>query len=236
MNKSRKAFKMDYIAPVSLWLVVCEYDLPEGHVVEAASVGCNFHDSRLEHHCESGPILFTSRIHAGVYAHVANSQGAQNNMHTKGDWRVIPLLDFNLRELVRVKGGTVRCMLSFAMTMSESGALIVANGAPRVLCAVHSFSIADNVTDNIVFSFEKPLKTVLNEWAAMGLSAFEDELGEFDGRDPAAIAQAVERAITQAPITAPGFDSGACGVYSPVRGRWFVAADCKVFAIERTLH
>lgn len=68
---------MEYIAPVSLWLVVCEYDLPEGHVVEAASVACDFHDSRLEHHCESGPILFTSRIHAEVYAHVANTQGAQ---------------------------------------------------------------------------------------------------------------------------------------------------------------
>jgi hypothetical protein len=231
------SYENDYLSPVSLWLVACEYELPGGHITEAASAGCGSHDPSDAHHCESGPILFASRIHAEVYSHFLNKHGVENSAHIKGDWRVIPLLDFNLRELARVKGGTVRCMLTFAMTMSFLGALIVASGAPKVLFTARVFPFGEDVPERIVFSFDKPMKLVLEEWAAMGLPAFDDELREFDRRDPAAISQAVERAIAQTSINNdPSFDIGACGVYSPTQERWVVALDCRVFAREGTVH
>jgi hypothetical protein len=227
-----KTHKTDYLAPVSLWLVIRDHP---GNVIEAAATGCGSHDHGQGVDCGSGPILFTSRIHAEVYAHV------RNTYHLEGDtdgWRVVSLLDYNLREHVRVRGGTLRCMIAFGFSTNESGALLVKFGSLSVLNTMETFSIDNEETGKIVFSFVKPLEPVLAEWAAMGLHAFNDELRELDSRDEAGIAQAVTHAIAQTGIEHAGFASRSWGVYCPVRARWFVAEGFKVFASEQpqTLH
>jgi len=222
--------KTDYLAPVSLGVVVRDHP---GNAIEAAVTGCGSHDHASEHDCGSGPVLFASRIPAEVYAYFRSKHETNDGT---SDWHVIPLLDYDLRELIRVKGGSVRCMIAFGMTMSKDGALLGKDGTPTVLYTVRAFAIEEEEVGKVVFSFEKPFEPILEEWAAMGLHSFEDTLRELDAYSASASADVFKQAIAQSRVEDTDLESIAWGVYCPVRARWFVTTGLKVFASERTLH
>jgi hypothetical protein len=135
--------KAEYIAPVSLLLVVRKRFLTAGEVfIEPAWVG----SSATE---EQGPVLFASRLLAGAYAHI------RNTYHGPGDsnnWRAIPLSDFDLLGHAKGISGKLNCMMAFGFTMTDSGSMIVKTGAPRIRYAPLSFTLPAEI-EAITFSF-----------------------------------------------------------------------------------
>jgi hypothetical protein len=222
-----RAHLTDYLAPVSLWVVIRRHEV---NVIEAAITGCkgNHEEVNHAHECTAGPIIFPSRVHAEIYAHFRNAHAASYE-----GWHLMALEDYGLREHIRVRGGSMPFMLAIGFSTSKAGALLLPYFSPSVLSAVHRCATKPG-TGNII-SFKNVMENVLKEWASIGLHSFEDKLQEFDSLDSASRERVVARAIARTSVERSHVANPHWGVYCPIRERWFVEEELKVFAKESAL-
>jgi hypothetical protein len=226
---STRTHTTDYLAPVSMWVVIRKHAPNE---VEAAVTGCDgdHEEANNPHECTAGPVIFPSRIHAELYAHFRNAHEARGDQ-----WHPVGLEDYDLRAHIGMRGGRMPCMFAIGFSMSKTGALLMPHGVPSVLCTARWYTVEPDA-GNIVFSFRKIMAPILEEWASIGLRSLEDDLHDLDSRDPDGIARAVSRAVAKTSVESSPVDHVHWGVYCPVREQWFIEHELKAFAGERSLH
>jgi hypothetical protein len=202
--------KTEYISPVSLWLVVRKRYKSTGLFIEPAWVGCE--DAK-------GPVIFTSRILAAVYADMRNKfyqQGDSNN------WRIIPLQEFDLLKHARDCGGELWCMMTFGLVMEDATSIIVATGAPRVRYVPFHFQPPTD-TDDITFLFNQwVFEFIRDEFKSIGLPTHEARLEAVDEMDDATFTQTLKNAIERVNVCRKPTkrDSSFWGAYCPNVGMW----------------
>lgn len=97
--------KTQYIAPMSLWLVVRKRFLDTGLFIEPAWVGSGE---------KWGPVVFVSRVLAESYANLRNKYHGPDDSDT---WKVVALQDFDLLDHARGVDGPLYCMMAFGFSM-----------------------------------------------------------------------------------------------------------------------
>lgn len=213
----------EYIAPVSLWLVVRKRFLDGGSLfVEPAWTGCDDH---------KGPVIFVSRMHAEVYARMRNTYHSAND---SGNWKSLPLHEFDLLEHSRALGGKLTCNVAFGFALGRDQSIIVSTGAPRVRYVPLTFSLSTD-EDKITFSFNQWVFDFMREeWAALGVPDFEDRFNAVDEMDTLTFKRAAMVSIATASVTRDGSDSGGWGVYDTDREQWLTGTE--VGPVLRDVH
>ena len=202
--------KTQYIAPVSLWLVVRKRFSSAGLFIEPAWIGNGK---------QNGPLIFTSRLLAAFYAHT------RNKYHQKDDsnnWRVLSLQEFDLMQHVRDCDGELWCMMGFGVTLEEPGSIIVATGVPRTRYTPLRFAPSTD-NDEVTFLFNQwVFDFIRDEYKSIGLPKYEAELEAMDELSDEDFAATLKRAIERAGVCREPSerDEVLWGVYSPIHGAW----------------
>jgi hypothetical protein len=205
----------DYLAPYSLWLCVRRHYCSDGSLfVEPAWTGCGAH---------IGPVIFVSRLHAHLYT------ALRNRHHGRGDsnnWQCVPLHAFGLHEHILEQGGTMNCEMAFGFVTDETGALVLADGAPQMRFVELSFTLDDATAEASTFSFNQWAFDYMQvEWLAMGASTLPLSFDLIDGLSNAAFARVLDAALSKTRLVREhGFAHWA--VYDPQVGGWLGAPVC----------
>ncbi|HVI41596.1 MAG TPA: hypothetical protein VM577_13165 [Anaerovoracaceae bacterium] len=202
----------EYIAPLSLWLVVRKRFYKSGVFVEPAWVGS--HEPKIQ-----GPVLFVSRIHAEVYAYMRNEYHRKDD---SGNWRVISLQDFDLLEHAHGIDGKLYCQLAFGFSMADRDSILVYTGAPRVRYVPLPFDIPKN-EKQVTFSFNQWAFDFMNEqWSSIGSSSFEKSLTHVDGLSEDEFAKVSKVAIAKLNVGRQESVEGLWSAYDAVKEEWMV--------------
>lgn len=205
----------EYIAPLSLWLVVRKRFFKTGPFVEPAWVGS--HEPKIQ-----GPVLFVSRVHAEVYAYMRNEYHSKDD---SGNWKIISLQDFDLLEHAHGIDGKLYCQLAFGFSMADENSLLVATGAPRVRYVPLPFDIPKNET-KITFSFNQWAFDFMNEeWGSIGSSEFEKSLARVDDMSEADASRVAKEAIAKINVGRTDTGKDLWGAYDSVKESWIVGSE-----------
>lgn len=207
----------DYLAPFSLWLCVRHHDRDDGKpLVELAWP---------DHDPESGPLMFVSRLHAHLYAALRNREyGGGGSDSRAGEWQCMPLQSFGLREYIRTMGGSINCELTYGFMADETGALVVADGAPRARYLELSFDVGDEI-DDPMFGFNQwAFEFMREEWASIGAPTLLGTFDRIDAMGDAALAELLDTALSQTTLTRYAPEVEHWAVYDPRAGCWIGAA------------
>ncbi len=205
-----KKVKTQYIAPLSLWLVVRKRFTSTGHFIEPARVS----DAEAQ-----GPVIFTSHILAAVYAYMRNKYHGTDDTN---NWRVIPLQEFDLLEHARGCDGTLWCMMAFGAVFEDSNSMIVKTGAPRMRYVPLKFTPPTD-PDEITFSFNQwVFDFIRDEFKSIGLRDYEQRLEAVDEMDDATLALTFKYAIERVNVCREPTEreESLWGVYDPDGGMW----------------
>ncbi|KAB0640674.1 hypothetical protein F7R25_04035 [Burkholderia stagnalis] len=205
----------EYISPLSLWLVVRKRFYKSGVFVEPAWTGS--HEPKIQ-----GPVLFVSRVHAEVYAHM------RNKYHSKDDsanWKIISLSDFDLLEHAHGIDGKLYCQLAFGFSMADENSMLVATGAPRVRYVPLPFDIPKK-EKKITFSFNQWAFDFMNEeWASIGSSEFDKSLALVDDMSEAEASRVAKEAIAKINVGRTETGKDLWGAYDSVKESWIVGSE-----------
>ncbi len=214
----------EYIAPLSLWLVVRKRFFKSGVFVEPAWVGS--HEPKVQ-----GPVLFVSRIHAEVYAYMRNKYHSKDD---SGNWRVISLQDFDLLEHAHGIDGKLYCQLAFGFSMADRDSLLVATGAPRVRYVPLPFDIPKKERQ-VTFSFNQWAFDFMNEeWASIGSSTFEKSLAHVDELSEEDYGKVSKVAIAKLNVARQESTEGLWSAYDALNETWLVGTEAE--HVDRSLH
>lgn len=205
----------DYLAPFSLWLCVRRHYCSDGSLfVEPAWTGTGAH---------TGPLIFVSRLHAHVYTALRNCYHSHDDSN---NWQCVPLHAFGLREHIREQGGRLNCELAFGFVTDESGALVIADGEPRVRFVELSFDVGDEIGDS-TFSFNQWAFEYMHiEWLGIGVSSLHMTFDRIDAMSDAAFARVLNGALSKATLTRDASNVEHWTVYDPNAGNWISAPVC----------
>jgi hypothetical protein len=195
--------KTDYIAPVSLWLVVRKrFFANRGVFIEPAWTGTT---------AQSGPVIFVFRMLAEIYASLRNKHHAADD---SDGWKVIPLSGFDLLAHAHGITGPLNCMMAFGFSMSDSESVIVAIGAPRVRYVPLSFTVSKD-TQATTFHFSQwAFDFFHEEWATLGLTDFENDLETADNMDKTTFDRAAKVAVASLKVC-KNPKAGTSGLWGP---------------------
>ncbi|BCM12955.1 hypothetical protein MAFF241648_21450 [Ralstonia solanacearum] len=214
----------EYIAPLSLWLVVRKRFFKSGVFVEPAWTGS--HEPKVQ-----GPVLFVSRVHAEVYAYMRNKYHSKDD---SGNWRVISLQDFDLLEHAHGIDGKLYCQMAFGFTMADEHSMLVATGAPRVRYVPLPFDIPKD-EKRITFSFNQWAFDFMNEeWASIGSSELEKSLAHVDEMTETDAFRVAKEAIAKIDVSRTNTDAELWGAYDCIKESW-VVGDTTQFH-DKSLH
>ncbi|KVV20873.1 hypothetical protein WK78_26555 [Burkholderia cepacia] len=214
----------EYIAPLSLWLVVRKRFYKSGVFIEPAWAGS--HEPKIQ-----GPVLFVSRIHAEVYAYMRNKYHSKDD---SGNWKVIALQDFDLLEHAHGVDGKLYCQLAFGFAMADQHSMLVATGAPRVRYVPLPFDV-DKKETRVTFSFNQWAFDFMNEeWASIGGGDFEASLSLVDEMKPADVSRVANEAIAKIGVGREFVKDGLWGVYDSSEQAWIVGAETPYH--DKSLH
>ncbi|VVD31773.1 hypothetical protein [Paraburkholderia dioscoreae] len=218
--------KTQYIAPVSLWLVVRKRFTGTGLFIEPAWVGDG---------TQNGPVIFTSHILAAVYAHMRNKYHSNDD---SDNWRVMSLQAFDLLEHVRDCGGKLWCMMAFAAVLEDASSLIVKTGAPRIRYVPLGFESPKD-TEIVTFSFDQWVFDYMrDEFRSIGLPDYEMQLEVVDEMDDATLALTLKYATERINVCREPSERKASlwGVYDPDAGVWVSAEETDRKPAKHTAH
>jgi len=205
----------EYIAPLSLWLVVRKRFYKSGVFVEPAWTGS--HEPNVQ-----GPVLFVSRVHAEVYAYMRNKYHSKDD---SGNWKVISLQDFDLVEHAHGIKGKLNCQLAFGFTMADQGSILVATGAPRVRYVPLPFDIPKEERQ-VTFSFNQWAFDFMNEeWSSIGGSGFEKSLAHVDSLSEDEASKVFKVAIAKLNVSREEPTDSLWGIYDSVKEMWVVGSE-----------
>lgn len=218
--------KTDYIAPVSLWLVVRKrFFASSGIFIEPAWTGTP---------AQSGPVIFVSRMLAEVFASLRNKHHAADD---SDGWKVIPLSGFDLLAHARGVTGPLHCMMTFGLSMFDSESVIVAIGAPCVRYVPLSFTVSEE-DQSTTFHFSQWAFDFFNEeWASLGLADFENDLEAADNMDKTTFDRAAKVAVASLKVhkNPKAETSGVWGVYATQSDKW-VIGEVRKDGFDKTVH
>lgn len=181
----------EYIAPLSLWLVIRKRFQSGGLFIEPAWTGAYNRDER-------GPVIFVSRMHAEIYAYMRNTYHAEDD---SDNWKTISLQDFDLLNHATDLGGEINCMMAFGFSLTEKEEIIVVAGAPRIRYVPLPFRISKN-QKIVVFSFNQwVFDFIEKEWTKIGISNFENYSELSDNLTVKELALSVKIAIAKTPVS-----------------------------------
>jgi hypothetical protein len=135
--------KTQYIAPVSLWVVIRKRFLETGLFIEPAWVGSPKENM-------AGPAIFASRVLAEAYAYLRNTYHGKDDSNS---WRAIPLQEFDLSQHAHGINGPLYCMMAFGFSMEDSDSVICIT-APRIRYVPLPFRISKDA-EGVTFSFDQ---------------------------------------------------------------------------------
>ena len=203
--------RTQYIADLSLWLVVRKRFTETGRFIEPAWVGDGV---------ENGPVLFTSRMLAAVYAYMRNKYHGEDD---SASWQVMPLQAFDLLEHARTCcDGTIHCMMAFGLPMEDAGSIIVKTGAPRLRYRPHPFTPPADA-EALTFSFHRRFfEWLRGEFRAIGFRDYEADFERVDEMDEAAFNAALKTAIARVNVCREPTDgrSALWGAFCATREIW----------------
>lgn len=207
--------RTEYISPMSLWLVVRKRFYSNGVFIEPAWVG----SSRPS---EQGPVLFVSRVHAEVYAYMRNKYHSKDD---SGNWRVIPLQEFDLLEHAHALDGKLNCMMTFGFSMADEESMLVVTGAPRIRYIPLPFDIPKEI-EEITFSFDQWVFDAMNEeWASIGSGDFEKSLCLVDEMVTTDASRVASEAIAKVGVSKTDNGSALWGAYDSLKEAWVVGTE-----------
>ncbi|WP_147426658.1 hypothetical protein [Trinickia fusca] len=215
--------KTQYIAPMSLWLVVRKRFLGTGLFIEPAWVGSGE---------KCGPVVFVSRVLAESYAYLRNKYHGPDDSDT---WKVVALQDFDLLDHARGVDGPLYCMMAFGFSMEDADSVICIN-APRLRYVPLPFDVPDGA-HGITFAFGQWVFDFMRgEWARLGLPEFDRELEATDELDALSITEPVQTAIGRLNVCQePSHKPGLWAVFSTRQQMWVSACEAHA-AVSRPLH
>jgi hypothetical protein len=205
----------DYIAPLALWVVVSCHPRGDGSLaLEPVWAGSGE---------QGGLAIFVSRLHASVYAALRNACDKDDEDDEDGEantWLCIPLQVFDLNAYTSEAGGTLDCAMVFGFACDAEGALIVADGAPRVRYFSASFELSGR-TDDVTFSFGNwVFDAARTQWEEIGAHAYEESISRTEAMDDRTFARAVHVALQAATLTRDEAESPCWTVYDARTARW----------------
>lgn len=218
--------KTQYIAPVSLWVVVRRRMVSTGLFIEPAWVGGSG--------VESGPAIFVSRILAEAYAYLRNKYHGPDDSN---NWKAIGLHEFDLLDHAHGLDGPLFCQMTFGFSNEDSETAICIT-APRIRYVTLPFTVSHEV-DGVTFSFNQwAFDFMREEWARLGLRDFERELVAADEIDEASFDRLIKTALGRLKVCRePTGRDGPWSVFSPQREEWVSGSDSpQVQAIGATVH
>ena len=173
-----------------------------------------------------------SRLHAHIYTALRNRHHGRDDSN---NWQCVPLHAFGLREHIRELGGALNCELAFGFVTDESGALVIADGEPKVRCVELTFDIPDHIPDS-TFSFNQWAFEYMHvEWLGIGASTLHMTFDRIDEMSDAAFARVLGAALSNATLTRDAPRTEHWSVYDPGAGNWIGAPVCApLYAL--TLH
>jgi len=198
--------KTEYISPMSLWLVVRKRFLSTGLFIEPAWIG---------HSEATGPVIFTSRILAAVYAHMRNKYHGNDD---SDNWRVMPLQEFDLLDHIRQCDDTLWCMMAF----EDASSMVVQLGAPRIRYVPLKLTLTTD-SDEITFSFNQwVFDFIRDEFKSIGLPGYEQRLEVMDEMDAATFALTLKYAVERVNVCREPVEpeKNIWGVYDSDAGMW----------------
>lgn len=205
----------EYIAPLSLWLVVRKRFYKSGVFIEPAWTGSREPDVQ-------GPVLFVSRVHAEVYAYMRNQYHSKDD---SGNWKVISLQDFDLLGHAHGLDGKLYCQMAFGFSMADENSMLVATGAPRVRYVPLPFEIPKE-QGKVTFSFNQWVFDFMNEeWASIDSKEFEKALGLVDEMNDADASRVAKEAIARIEVSRTERQPGLWGIYDSARESWVVNSE-----------
>lgn len=204
----------DYIFPLPLWLAVRRHDRPDGTcLVEPAWVGSGEH---------SGLAVFVSRLHAQLYATLRNAFRAPDDF---GNWQCMPLRAFELSGHIRDTNGTLNCEMAFGFACDSDGALIVANGAPRLRYAELTFDLPED-SGAVIFNFsQRAFDAMRDQWASIGAHEYERSIDRTEVMDNATFLKVLDVALWSVVLTSDQPEGDHWTVYDADAGRWVSSAE-----------
>ncbi|MGV8920090.1 MAG: hypothetical protein ACOH2R_20175 [Pseudomonas sp.] len=219
--------KTEYLAPVSLWLVTRKKFLADGSIfIEPAWVGSEKPD-------DQGPIIFTSRMLAEVYAQMRNKYHKTDD---SGHWKIIPLSEFDLLDHAHRLPGTLNCMMAFGFSMSDMGSIIVASGAPRVRYVPLPFDISKDAC-GITFSFNQWAFDFINdECKTIGVKEFEQDMEAANDMNKPSFERAADVAIASINVcrNPSRGESSLWGTFSVRSEKWVNGDNAEHY--DKTMH
>ncbi|MBN3762365.1 hypothetical protein [Burkholderia sp. Ac-20365] len=202
--------KTQYIAPVSLWLVIRKRFSSTGLFIEPAWIGDG---------TQNGPLLFTSHILAAVYAHMRNKYHGNDD---SDNWRVMSLQEFDLLGHVQGCGGKLWCMMAFAAVLEDTNSLIVKTGAPRIRYVPLEFTPSKGAAA-ITISFPQwVFDFIRDEFRSIGLPDYFAQLEVVDEMGDATLALTCKHAVECINVcrVPSEHEQSLWGVYDPDGGVW----------------
>jgi len=220
----------DYLSPFTLWLCVRGPQRADG----TSSVELAWPDDDPE----GGPLMFVSRLHAELYATLRNREHDREDSEdgeAADIWQCVPLQSFPLREYIRTLGGTINCELAYGFMSDETGALVIADGAPRARFLELSFDVGDEI-DDPMFGFNLwAFEFMRDEWASIGAAQVFKTFDRIDEMAHAPFARVLDAALARTTITHDEPEVDHWSVYDPSAGRW-IGALANVRLDSLTLH
>jgi hypothetical protein len=202
--------KTQYIAPLSLWVVVRRRVLKSGPFIEPAWTGSAQEGI-------SGPVVFVSRLLAHMYAYLRNEYHSDDD---SAHWKAIPLQDFDLLDHANGIDGPLVCMMAYGFAM-ETITDVICVHAPRIRYIPIPFNIPEN-SGGVTFSFNQwAFDFMRDEWQALGLKGYERELEAVDELDEAAFDRLFQTAVARLGVCrAPTDKAGPWAVFSTQDDTW----------------
>jgi hypothetical protein len=219
--------KTEYIAPVTLWLTTRKRFLSDGSLfIEPAWVGSDKPD-------EQGPVIFTSRMLAEIYAHMRNTYHSPDD---SGNWKAIPLSEFDLLDHSHRLPGKLNCMMAFGFSLADQESLIVATAAPRIRYIPLAFDLPKEASA-LTFSFNQwVFNFIRKEYRAIGFNEFEQDMEAADEMDKPDFDRASKVAIASIKVCrkpTPDKDSW-WGLYSVRSDKWVIGHEAEHY--DKTMH
>ncbi|WP_141685068.1 hypothetical protein [Burkholderia stabilis] len=202
--------KTQYIAPLSLWVVVRRRVLDSGPFIEPAWTGSTVEGI-------SGPVVFVSRLLAHMHAYLRNEYHSDDD---SGHWKAIPLQDFDLFDHAKGIDGPLCCMMAFGFAM-ETETDVICVHAPRVRYVPLPFNIPEGA-EGVTFSFNQwAFDFMRDEWKALGLRHYEGELEAADELDDGGFDRLYQTAVARLGVCRePSGRPGPWAVFSTQDDTW----------------